>query len=103
FDYFIFGGILGDNPPKKRTNPELTSKIQNVESRNIGDKQMSTDNAVYVVKKILEGSQLSKIPFQDEIEIEINDIESTIFPYRYALVNGKPLISPELIEYLKKN
>jgi len=64
---------------------------------------MSTDNAVYVVKQIVNGTPLEKIPFQDEIEIKLNKIESTILPYRYALVNGKPFYSKELINYLKKN
>ncbi|MEM4230732.1 MAG: hypothetical protein QXF25_02555, partial [Candidatus Pacearchaeota archaeon] len=27
FEYFIFGGILGDFPPKKRTKAELTTKL----------------------------------------------------------------------------
>ena len=101
FKYFIFGGILGDHPPRKRTQDELTKFIPNVQTRNIGKEQMSTDNAVYVVHKILSGTPIEKIQFQDEIEIPLRDGESTIFPYRYALVNGKPLISPELIKYLK--
>ena len=42
-------------------------------------------------------------PFKDEIEIPINDIESTILPYRYALVKGKPLMSPDLLKYLKEH
>jgi len=101
FDYFIFGGILGDYPPKKRTSIELTSKLKNAETRNIGKEQMSTDNAVFVVKEISNGKALSDLKFQDTIEIKINDIESTSLPYRYALVNGKPLISKELITFLK--
>lgn len=102
-EYFIFGGILGDNPPKKRTTPELTKFLPNAKVFNIGKPQMSTDNAVYVVKKIIDGTPLEKIPFQDEIEIQLNKIESTILPYRYALVNGKPFYSKELIKYLKEN
>lgn len=101
--YFIFGGILGDNPPKKRTTPELTQFLPNAKSFNIGKAQMSTDNAVYVTKQIISGVQLEKIPFQDEIQIKINKIESTILPYRYAIVNGKPFYSKELIKYLKEN
>lgn len=102
FDYFIFGGILGDNPPRKRTWEELTPFMKTAEARNIGKSQFSTDNAVYVAKKILEGTRLENIQFQDGLEIDIDDIESTILPYKYAVVDGQPLISPELIEYIKK-
>jgi len=102
FDYFIFGGILGDYPPKKRTAIELTSKIKNAQVRNIGKEQMSTDNAVFVVKEIANGKSLSDLKFQDTIEIKINDVESTSLPYRYTLVNGKPFVSPELITFLKR-
>ncbi len=103
FQYFILGGILGDNPPKKRTAPELTQFLPNAKPFNIGKAQMSTDNAAYVTNKIIKGTPLNKIPFQDEIEIKINKIESTILPYRYALVKGKPFYSKELIKYLKEN
>lgn len=101
FDFFIFGGILGDHPPKKRTKVELTEKIPNVAKRNLGNKQFSTDNAVFVAKEIINGIPLSQIPFQDGIEIPLRDGESNLFPYRYALVNKKPLVSPELVTYLK--
>lgn len=102
FKYFILGGILGDNPPKRRTNEELTKFLSSIHSFNIGKEQMSTDNAVYVVKEIVKGKKLSNIKFKDNIEIKINDVETTILPYRYALLKGKPLISKKLIRYLKK-
>jgi len=101
FNYFIFGGILGDNPPKRRTKPELTKFLPNAESFNIGRKQMSTDNAVYTVKQIIRGIPLKKLRFKDEIEIKINNIESTILPYRYNIIKNKPLIFDELIAFLK--
>lgn len=101
YKYFIFGGILGDNPAKKRTKDEITKPLSSLPSFNISKAQMSTDNAVYVVKKITEGGNLSDIKFMDNIEIKINKIESTILPYRYVLVKGIPLISKELIRYLK--
>src|SRR3989344_6916223 len=56
FSYYVFGGILVDNPPRNRTEVELTSKFQNASKRNIGKAQLSTDNAVYVVNKILNGT-----------------------------------------------
>lgn len=103
FSYFIFGGILGDYPPRKRTQAELTSFLLTIPAFNIGHSQMSTDNAIYAVKKIIEGTKLEKIPFKENIEIKINKIESTILPYKYALVKNKPLISPKLLNYLKKH
>lgn len=101
FDYFIFGGILGDYPPKKRTK-QLLTRFLTAEPRNIGKKQMSTDNAVMVVKLIREGTPLEKIPFQDHIEVETGKNESVQFPFRYVLCEGKPLVSKELVDYLKK-
>jgi len=103
FKYFVFGGILGDYPPRKRTQEELTKFFPKAQIRNIGKDQFSTDNAVFVVKEILNGKSLKNITFQEGVEIKINDIESTILPFKYPLVNGKPNISPELIEYLKKD
>jgi ribosome biogenesis SPOUT family RNA methylase Rps3 len=102
FDYFIFGGILGDYPPRKRTTPELTSKIKNAEARNIGKKQFSTDNAVLVVKNILSGTPLDKMEFINNLVIHINKIESIELPYCYPIINGKPQISKELVAFLKK-
>jgi ribosome biogenesis SPOUT family RNA methylase Rps3 len=101
FDYFVFGGILGDHPPKKRTGPELTQFLPGASKRDILKEQMSTDNAVFTVHTILNGTPIDKMKFQDGIEVKINDIESIDFPFRYALVNGKPFISKELIKYLK--
>ena len=103
FSYFIFGGILGDNPPRKRTFEELTRFMKDVCVRNIGKSQFSTDSAVFVVREICSGKKLKEIKFVDEIEVNINKIESTSLPYKYPLKNGKPIISKELIRYLKKH
>ena len=102
FKYFIFGGILGDYPPKKRTKKELTQFIENAKVRNIGKKQFSTDNAVYVTYKISKGTPMNKIKFKNKIQVKINNIESVILPYLYPIVNGNPQMSPKIIEYLKK-
>jgi ribosome biogenesis SPOUT family RNA methylase Rps3 len=102
FDYFVFGGILGDYPPKKRTKRELTSKIKNkIATRNIGKKQMSTDNAVYTTKKILEGNQFKNLKFKYKISVPISKFASIELPYQYNLVKGKPFMSPKVIQLLK--
>ena len=102
FDFFVIGGILGDYPPKKRTKEELTKFMPNAKSRNLGKKQFSTDNAVYVLKKIIQGIDLEKIKFQNKITIKINKIESIELPYYYPILDGKPRIIKELVEYLKR-
>lgn len=102
FRYFIFGGILGDYPPRKRTSEELSRFLPSAEKRNIGKEQFSTDNAVFVVHEILRGKKLSDLKFQDELEIKISDVESVILPFSYPVVNGKARISKELVEFIKK-
>ena len=105
FKYFLFGGILGDNPAKKRTK-DITNELKKsnikFEERNLGNIQMPTDNAVFAAKKILEGKKLSDFKFIDEVEIEINQNESVNLPFRYVVDNNKLVISQKLIEYLRK-
>ena len=103
FSYYVFGGILGDNPPRKRTGPELTQFMKNIETRNIGKEQMSTDNAVFTVKQIADGKKFSELKFEDNVSIELDEFEFLDLPYRYNLVDGKPYMSEKIISYLKKN
>ena len=93
FDYFVFGGILGDDPPQKRTWQLINSfknKKISFESRNLGKEQMPTDTAVIVSDRILLGEKLENMKFSDNIEIEISENESVLLPYRYLLINGNP-------------
>ena len=101
-DYVVFGGILGDYPPKKRTKKELTNFLEGCIVRNLGKKQMATDNAVYVVKEILEGEKFEKMKFFNKAVIQINKVESCILPFKYVNVDGKPFMSEKVINYLKK-
>lgn len=105
----IIGGILGDNPPKGRTWKLLTTKILEkgfrVKVRNLGREQLTIDGAAYVAYSIFNGKRLSEIPFQNGLRItrKIEFVEHEIFlPYKYPIVNGKPLINPKLVEYLIK-
>ena len=99
FDYFLFGGILGDFPRRRRTG-----KLSDVtkDKRNLGDKQMSTDTAVMVAKMILDGKKFEEITFKDGIEIEMGLNESVEFPFRYIIKDGKPILPEGLIKYLKQ-
>ncbi len=100
FNYLIFGGILGNDPPEARTKDLV---IETAERRNLGKDQFSTDNAVMVAKKIIDGTPLSKLKFIDGFTLEIDDGEEIILPYKYLIVDGKPYISDEIVEYIKKH
>ena len=105
FRYFVFGGILGDNPAQRRTNSiieNLKKSKTSFETRNLGIKQMPTDAAVYIAKKIIDGKKLSDFKFVDELEIEINGNESINLNFRYVVDNNKVMISNKLIEYLRR-
>ncbi len=102
FTYFIFGGILGDYPPRKRTKEELTRFLPDCDKRNIGKKQFSTDNAIYVTHEILSGKEFAKMKFKNKLTIKMDEILSLDLPYYYPVIEGKQRISDELLDYLKK-
>jgi ribosome biogenesis SPOUT family RNA methylase Rps3 len=101
FNYFIFGGILGDDPPKERTKAELTQFLP-YPSFNLGREQMSTDTAVIVTKLICDGKNLSDLKFQQGVEIRISQYEEVHLPYKYLVINGKPLLAPGIAKMLMK-
>ena len=101
FQTFIFGGILGDDPPRARTIAELSALDLPYPRFNLGKEQMSTDTAVIVTQRIVDGKKLNKLHFQQGITIELSDSESVELPYKYILVNNKPLLAPGLVDMLK--
>ncbi|PSS27383.1 hypothetical protein M430DRAFT_32137 [Amorphotheca resinae ATCC 22711] len=102
FDVFLFGGILGDDPPRDRTS-ELRKK--GFEGRRLGPKQMTTDTAVRVTRLIVqEKIPLDKIPYVDNPELRINKNESTEMPFRYVKgENGQPIMPDGMVELIKKD
>jgi ribosome biogenesis SPOUT family RNA methylase Rps3 len=101
FDYFIFGGILGDYPEVNKSHVIL-KKMPQATVRNLGKDQMSTDTAVLVTKEVIDGTPMDKIPFQKGVEVEINDSECVDLPYKYIVRDGEPHLPPGLVEMLKK-
>lgn len=103
----IVGGIMGDHPPKGRTWTMLTSKLLGkAKPRSLGPLQFSIDGAVYVAYEVSKGRELIDIEVVDGVEIEVPSpypgIQATIkLPYAYPVVNGKPLLAPGLVEYLR--
>jgi len=99
----VIGGILGNDPPLGRTRELLTKSLLGAAVRNLGKHQFSIDGAVKVAKLVSGGEPLEKVPVQRGVEIKISKGYSTFLPYAFPLVKGKPLISRELVKYLKKH
>ncbi|KAJ9602788.1 hypothetical protein H2200_012568 [Cladophialophora chaetospira] len=100
FDVFLFGGILGDDPPRDRTS-ELRKK--GFTGRRLGPVQMTTDTAVRVTRKVvLEQIPLDKIPYVDFPELKLDEHESTEMPFRYITdESGKPIMPEGMFELIK--
>jgi len=103
YDYLIFGGILGDYPPRKRTKHAFEEIPETWIRRNLGKIQMPTDTAVRVAHMIANGKKLSQIEFIDSPSLKMGKNEEVNLPYRYvADKDGSPIISKEIVEMIKK-
>ncbi|KAK4922716.1 hypothetical protein LTR66_016584 [Elasticomyces elasticus] len=100
FDVFLFGGILGDDPPRDRTS-ELRKK--GFMGRRLGPIQMTTDTAVRVTRiVILEGKRLDDVPYVDFPELKLDEHESTEMPFRYVVdKQGKPIMPEGMLDLIK--
>ncbi|XXH03702.1 hypothetical protein Hte_010108 [Hypoxylon texense] len=102
FDVFLFGGILGDDPPRDRTS-ELRKK--GFKGRRLGPVQMTTDTAVRVTRMVVEEQfTLNKIPYTDFPELKFNEHESTQMPFRYVKDDdGNPIMPEGMVDLIKKD
>ncbi|GAA5895949.1 hypothetical protein JCM6882_005568 [Rhodosporidiobolus microsporus] len=99
FEWFLFGGILGDDPPRDRTG---ILRAHGYPGRHLGPIQMTTDTALGVTKRCVEdGLTLSSIPMINHPEIKFNDNESVTMPFIYEkLENGEPKLPEGMKEHL---
>jgi len=99
FEWFLFGGILGDDPPRDRTK-EL--RVLGFPSRRLGPVQMTTDTALGVTKLVIEDKlPLETIDYIDHPTIKFNANESVEMPFRYiADKDRNPLLPPGMREHL---
>ncbi|KAJ8588056.1 DUF431-domain-containing protein [Rhizopogon salebrosus TDB-379] len=102
FDYFLFGGILGDDPPRDRTS-EL--RQLGFPSRHLGPVQMTTDTALGVTKRVVDDKvRLDAIPYIDFPTITFNAKESVEMPFRYIADDRKePILPPGMRELLHED
>ncbi|KAL6309399.1 DUF431-domain-containing protein [Sparassis latifolia] len=98
FSWFLFGGILGDDPPRDRTS-EL--RALGFPTRHLGPVQMTTDTALGVTKIVVQDKvSLSKIPFIDYPNIVFNAKESVEMPFRYIANGNEPILPAGMREHL---
>ncbi|TGJ80355.1 hypothetical protein E0Z10_g8403, partial [Xylaria hypoxylon] len=102
FDVFLFGGILGDDPPRDRTG-EL--RVKGFEGRRLGPVQMTTDTAVRVTRMVIdEQFTLNMVPYLDNPDLKINEHESTEMPFRYVKGDdGEPVMPEGMMDLIKKD
>ncbi|KAK9248725.1 SAM-dependent RNA methyltransferase [Lipomyces tetrasporus] len=103
FDWFVFGGILGDHPPRDRTG-EL--RKYGFEGRRLGPNQMTTDTAIRVVKMVVEDQKpLNQIEYVDFPELRWNKYESTEMPFRYVKDSqtGEPIMPEGMRELIRQD
>ncbi|KAH7905243.1 SAM-dependent RNA methyltransferase [Hygrophoropsis aurantiaca] len=101
FEWFLFGGILGDDPPRDRTS-EL--RQLGFPTRHLDSVQMTTDTALGVTKRVIQDQvPLNNIPYIDFPTIKFNAKESVEMPFRYILQNESPLLPPGMRELLQED
>ena len=120
FDVFVFGGILGDDPPRDRT-AEL--RVKGFGGRRLGKEQLTTDTAARVTRIVVqEKSELScpvlvfffflsdqnnlltcadevplaEVPYVDRPSIQVSASESVEMPFKYVKGKDGKAIMPEV-------
>lgn len=106
FEMFLFGGILGDDPPRDRTS---SLRQLGFPSRHLGSIQMTTDTALGVTKRCVEDLQLldlddtrqqelawrdhtqatARLQWLDHPELHFGPHESVQMPFRYMLDDSR--------------
>lgn len=102
FQWFLFGGILGDDPPRDRT-AEL--RLCGFPSRHLGPIQMTTDTALAVTKRIVQdGHSLHDLPWVVRPELVFGPREKVEMPFRYlAHPDGSPVMPDGMKELIRKD
>ncbi len=109
FEFFLYGGILGDDPPRDRTS---SLRQLGFPSRHLGGVQMTTDTALGVTKRCVEDAYLlnlddtkeqeekwgdnkqteKKLEWVNYPELNFGKGESVEMPFRYMVDETKPVV-----------
>jgi ribosome biogenesis SPOUT family RNA methylase Rps3 len=121
FDVFVFGGILGDDPPRDRT-AEL--RVKGFGGRRLGKEQLTTDTAARVTRIVVQEKSefvmffflvlffcsntrrnlltlcvkvpLAEVPYVDRPSIQVSAAESVEMPFKYVKGKDGKAIMPEV-------
>lgn len=110
FSVFVFGGILGDDPPRDRT-AELRAK--GFVGRRLGPEQMTTDTAARVTRMVVQDKSeqvsvhermsadsssvaLAEVPYVDRPDIEVAKGETVSMPFKYVKGRDGLPVLPEV-------
>lgn len=110
FDAFLFGGILGDDPPRDRT---ADLRRMGFTGRRLGPEQMTTDTAVRTTRLVVQqGIKLDEVEYVDRPDIEIRDEEGEVvkgetieMPFKYVKdkETGKAIMPEGMLELLGRD
>lgn len=105
FDFFVFGGILGDHPPRDRTKELKEAYPDLLVGRRLGDKQMTTDTAIRTTQLIVKDQKpFEQIKFFDYPEFKFSKYEATEMPFRYVVdAQGKPILPEGMLALIKRD
>lgn len=101
YDALLFGGILGDDPPRDRTK-EL--RDLGFATRHLGPVQMTTDTACLVAHKVFhEQTTLEDIKTIDRPVIKLGKKEEVEMPFRYILGEKGPIMPVGMLDLLRRS
>ncbi|CAO1625809.1 unnamed protein product [Parajaminaea phylloscopi] len=120
FTHFLFGGILGDDPPRDRTG---SLRALGFPRRHLGKVQMTTDTALGVTRRVVEDGKgmgeesegprgagaNGELEWVEYPELQFGRGESVSMPFRYMRApdasskTPQPLMPPGMREHIKKD
>lgn len=101
FDVVVIGGILGFEELDGRTERFVT-KAQGLEARHLGPLQLPIDMAVLVTNLVRLGQRLEDIELTTLLEVDLGPGRSVELPYAYPVVDGQVVVTPGLVEHLRR-
>jgi len=100
-EFVVIGGIMGDDPPKRRTETMISKRMPWALRRSLGPSQFTIAGAAYMLKMVSEGRELSTIRVKVGLEVELPFDRFTKLvvrlPYAFPMSNGQPVLPENYI------